>query len=54
MTAFRCVTGAKAALGEGTFGDPVTEVLWWVDIRGKAIHRYDPATGSAASIPTVV
>ena len=46
MTDILCVLDAKAELGEGTFWDPVAGVLWWVDIWGKAIHRYDPATGT--------
>jgi sugar lactone lactonase YvrE len=40
------VLDAKAELGEGTFWDPAAGVLWWVDIWGKAIHRFDPATGA--------
>ena len=32
-------------LGEGTIWDPSAQVLWWIDIWGKTIHRYDPATG---------
>src|SRR5436190_16798416 len=35
----------RAELGEGTLWDPAAAVLWWVDIWGKAIHRYDPAAG---------
>ena len=46
MTEIVCAVDAKAELGEGTFWDPVAEVLWWVDIWGKAIHRFDPATGT--------
>ena len=42
----------RAELGEGTLWDPVGEVLWWVDIWGKAIHRYDPATGRDDVFPT--
>src|SRR5712691_1836855 len=45
MTEIVCVVDAKAELGEGTFWDPAAQVLWWVDIWGKAIHCYDPATG---------
>ena len=40
-----CVLDAKATLGEGTFWDPRDEVLWWVNIWGREIHRFDPATG---------
>jgi sugar lactone lactonase YvrE len=40
-----CVVDARAALGEGTLWDPAAGVLWWIDIWGPTIHRYDPATG---------
>ena len=39
-----CVLDAKATLGEGPVWDDRESVLWWVDIDGCAIHRYDPAT----------
>ena len=35
----------SAELGEGTIWDPAAGVLWWIDIWGKRIHRYNPATG---------
>jgi len=40
-----CVLDAKATLGEGTFWDTREQVLWWINIWGKEIHRFDPATG---------
>ena len=40
-----CVVDARAELGEGTLWDPEAQVLWWIDIWGPLIHRYDPATG---------
>lgn len=36
---------AGALLAEGPLWDVRLQQLWWVDIIGKAIHRYDPATG---------
>src|SRR5882672_10977906 len=45
MTNIVCVVDAKCQLGEGTLWEPAAGVLWWVDIWGKAIHRYDPGTG---------
>ena len=45
MTDVTCVLDAGAELGEGTLWDPREGVLWWVDIWGSRIHRYDPATG---------
>ena len=52
MTDIRCVVDAKCLLGEGTLWDPGAGVLWWVDIWGKAIHRYDPAGGRDEVFPT--
>lgn len=31
--------------GEGPCWDEQAGVLWWVDILGGAVHRFDPATG---------
>jgi L-arabinonolactonase len=45
MTEITCVLDAKAELGEGTLWDPEAQVLWWIDIWGRLIHRFDPATG---------
>ena len=45
MTEITCVVDARAGLGEGTLWDPANEVLWWIDIWGRLIHRYDPRTG---------
>ncbi len=38
-----------AILGETPVWDPVDEVLYWVDIVGKVVHRYDPSNGTDAS-----
>jgi sugar lactone lactonase YvrE len=46
------VLDAHAALGEGPVWDADAGVLWWVDIEGKQIHRFDPATRANTSIPT--
>ena len=54
MTDIVCVLEAGAELGEGTLWDPAAQVLWWVDIWGNAIHRYDPATGQDDVFPTPV
>lgn len=40
-----CVLDARAELGEGPVWDHREQALWWVDIDGHAIHRFDPATG---------
>ena len=46
MADMECVVDARAILGEGTIWDPHAQVLWWIDIWGKLIHRYNPATGA--------
>jgi sugar lactone lactonase YvrE len=46
MVEITCVVDANAELGEGTIWDPVRNVLWWIDIWSRRIHRYDPATGA--------
>ena len=45
MTQVTCVLDAGAELGEGTLWDPPEGVLWWIDIWGSRIHRYDPTSG---------
>jgi L-arabinonolactonase len=52
MTHMTCVVDAQAALGEGTVWDPEGQCLWWLDILGKRIYRYDPATGLSESFAT--
>jgi sugar lactone lactonase YvrE len=37
---------AHAAVGEGPVWDARERCLYWVDIHGRSIHRYDPATDS--------
>jgi sugar lactone lactonase YvrE len=45
MVDVTCVVDARAELGESTVWDPAAGVLWWVDIWGRLIHRFNPATG---------
>jgi len=40
-----CVLPAGAQLGECPVWSPAEARLYWVDIDGRAVHRYDPATG---------
>jgi len=41
----RCVLPARALLGEGALWDTEDRRLYWVDIKGRAVHQFDPATG---------
>ena len=34
----------KALLGEGSFWDHHEQRLYWIDIEGKKVHLFDPAT----------
>jgi L-arabinonolactonase len=43
MNEVTCVLDAKALLGESTYWDPTGRVLWWIDIYGRTVHRFDPA-----------
>jgi sugar lactone lactonase YvrE len=43
MTDVRCVLRAEAVLGEGAVWDVAGQALYWVDIKGRRVHRYDPA-----------
>lgn len=43
--ALDCRTG----VGEGPFWDAGTGALWWVDISGKGVFRWEPATGRRQS-----
>lgn len=33
-------------LGESPFWHPQQQALWWVDIPGRALHRFEPATAA--------
>jgi sugar lactone lactonase YvrE len=46
-----CVVPARAKLGECPLWDPVLRRLYWIDIEGRAVHRFDPATGSDEARP---
>lgn len=48
MTEATCVWDLKATLGEGPIW--TGNALWFVDIKGHKIHRYEPATGEAFTI----
>jgi sugar lactone lactonase YvrE len=41
----RCVLDAKALLGESPVWSADEQALYWADILGPALHRFEPATG---------
>ena len=47
-----CVLDAKSVLGEGPLWDVGEQGLYWVDIKRRLIHRFDPATGEDKSWST--
>jgi sugar lactone lactonase YvrE len=44
MSAFTLVLDAKAALGESPVWSVREQVLYFLDIKGKALHRFDPVS----------
>jgi sugar lactone lactonase YvrE len=44
------VLAARAQLGECPLWNQSDQRLYWVDIDGEAVHRFDPATGSDETI----
>jgi len=36
------VFGVQAQLGEGAFWHPDHQLLYWLDIEGRSLHRFDP------------
>ena len=45
------VLDTKSMLGEGSLWHPKEKKLYWVDIEGKILHVYDPATGKDKELP---
>ncbi|WP_274423676.1 SMP-30/gluconolactonase/LRE family protein [Chelativorans sp. YIM 93263] len=48
--AFETVLNAQAALGECPVWSVREGVLWWVDIEGPSLNRFDPETGENTAI----
>jgi sugar lactone lactonase YvrE len=44
------ILDAKAILGEGAIWDARQQLLYWVDILGKSVHVFDPATNSDRAV----
>ena len=47
--ALECVLHCACELGEGPVWRTSEQAVWFVDIKGKRIHRYEPETGAAFS-----
>ena len=47
LSAWEIVTDVRTDLGEAPLWDAPARCLWYVDIDGHAVHRLDPATGTA-------
>lgn len=43
-SAVECVVKAEAIVGESPLWSPLERVLYWVDITGQKIHRFNPRT----------
>ncbi|HEY1721733.1 MAG TPA: SMP-30/gluconolactonase/LRE family protein [Magnetospirillaceae bacterium] len=46
MTEIRTVLGAHPVVGEGPTWAPEEKALYWTDIYGPMLNRFDPATGA--------
>lgn len=46
MTSIDVVVPAQAKVGECPVWAPEEQALYWADIEGRCIHRYDPSTGT--------
>ena len=42
-----CVVNTPAILGESVLWHPVDKKIYWLDLKGPALHIYDPATKAA-------
>ena len=47
---FKCVVDCKNVLGECCFWDPRDERLWWTDIEGRLVYRWN-ADGTVSKFP---
>lgn len=50
MSEVRCVYHDRAQLGEGVFWSDREQKVFWIDIEGHRVCRYDPATGKNDSV----
>lgn len=52
MREIRCVWPDAAELGEGPIWSPPHKALWFVDIKGQQVLRFDPDTGARKGWPS--
>ena len=45
----RCVTQVRALLGESPVWSDAEQVVYWIDILGKHLHRTDPSSGDTTT-----
>ncbi|MBP2302834.1 SMP-30/gluconolactonase/LRE family protein [Azospirillum picis] len=45
-SSFACILDIHAKLGEGPVWSAAEQVLYWVDIKGRTLNRFDPAAGT--------
>ena len=48
----QCVADSGAVLGEGPLWDPREKALYWLDIKGDKIYRFDPQTSETITYPS--
>jgi len=51
VTEIRCVTDARATLGEVPIWSASEQAVYWVDIRAPVLHRFDARTGQDRAWP---
>ena len=49
ITHVECVCAADAQLGEGPVWSAHEQAVWFVDVKGRRIHRYDERTRALGS-----
>ncbi|MAG12979.1 MAG: hypothetical protein CMN78_00090 [Spirochaetales bacterium] len=49
-----CVVDARAEIGEGPVWDDRENVLWWTDINGRCLHRFEPSSGKDTVFQTKI
>ena len=50
-TAIECILPSQAIVGESPVWHPGQQRLYWIDIQGKMVHRFDPRSRNNESFP---